>query len=122
MYEQPAIYKGTSNAEMKRDTIEGFEDVTPAKPHLERPSVEQRIRAGLASEHGVAWVRISDLISTEAGRIAGRGIDLESELARRLRHPAAGGRAIVNRRSALPPLDAFGRRTQVQGRDGLGRR
>lgn len=122
MNEQPEIYEGASIAEMKRDMDDGFEEVTKARPHLDRPSVEHRIRAGLASEHGVAWVRVSDLISTGTGRIAGRGIDFESELARRLRHPAAGRRGIEARRSVLPPLDAFGRSTQVSGRDGLGRR
>lgn len=90
--------------------------------HLDRAATEQRLRASLTPGHGVAWVRMSDLISTGAGRVAGRGIDFEAELARRLRHPAeATHRAILNRSSALPPLDAFGRSRPSIRPDALGR-
>lgn len=34
---------------------------------------------------GIAWVRPSDLIASSTARIAGRGIDLQADLARRVR-------------------------------------
>lgn len=66
---------------------------------------------GDASEHpGIIWVRASDLLNTGTGRVAGRGLDLETELARRVRRSAgATRRAIRERADRLPPLSAFGR-------------
>ena len=72
----------------------------------------------------VNWVRASDLLSSSTGRIAGRGIDFEAELARRMRRtPATTRRAIRDRASKLPPLSEFGQRNdQPQvSRPGLGR-
>ena len=72
----------------------------------------------------VNWVRASDLLSSSTGRIAGRGIDFEAELARRMRQtPATTRRAIRERASKLPPLSEFGQRNdQPQvSRPGLGR-
>lgn len=86
------------------------EEDHPHPNRSDRAAVEQRLRASLSLEHRVAWVRLSDLISSGTGRIAGRGIDFEAELARRLHHPVEVTRqAIRNRSSALPPLTAFGR-------------
>ena len=72
----------------------------------------------------VNWVRASDLLSSSTGRMAGRGIDFEAELARRMRRtPATTRRAIRNRASKLPPLSEFGQlndQPQVS-RPGLGR-
>ena len=60
---------------------------------------------------GIVWVRASDLLSSETGRIAGRGLHLEAQLTRRVRRtPAATRRAIRERADRLPPLSAFGRR------------
>jgi hypothetical protein len=72
----------------------------------------------------VNWVRASDLLSSSTGRMAGRGIDFEAELARRMRRtPAITRRAIRDRASKLPPLSEFGqRKDQPQvSRPGLGR-
>ena len=63
-----------------------------------------------AAHNGISWVRASDLINTGTGRIAGRGIDLQAELARRLRRvPATTTREMRERARRLPPLSAFGR-------------
>jgi hypothetical protein len=73
----------------------------------------------------VTWVRASDLLSSGTGRMAGRGIDFEAELARRMRRtPATTRRAIRDRASKLPPLSEFGQRNdQPQvSRPELGRR
>jgi hypothetical protein len=61
---------------------------------------------------GISWVRASDLFSSGSARVAGRGIDFEAELARRMRRiPANASRAIRNRADRLPPLSEFGRAT-----------
>ena len=79
----------------------------------------------LASRPGIVWVRASDLLSTGTGRIAGRGIDFEAELARRVRRtPATTRRAISERADRLPPLSEFGTMPKHPpfSRYGLGRR
>ena len=73
----------------------------------------------------VTWVRASDLLSSGTGRLAGRGIHFEAELARRMRRTAATTRhAVRDRASKLPPLSEFGQRNdQPQvSRPKLGRR
>ena len=58
---------------------------------------------------GIAWVRASDLLYSGSGRIAGRGLDLETVLSRRVRQtPAVTRRAIRERADRLPPLSEFG--------------
>ena len=60
-------------------------------------------------EPGIAWVRASDLLYSRSGRIAGRGLDLETVLSRRVRlTPAVTRRAIRERADRLPPLSEFG--------------
>lgn len=62
-----------------------------------------------ARRPGIVWVRASDLLNTGTGRIAGCGLDLEAELARRMRRaPATTRRAIRERTAQLPPLSEFG--------------
>jgi hypothetical protein len=78
-----------------------------------------------AARPGIVWVRASDLLSTGTGRIAGRGIDFEAELTRRMRRtPATTRRAIRERADRLPPLSEFGRSREYPpfSRYGLGRR
>lgn len=66
----------------------------------------------LASHPGIVWVRATDLLSASTGRIAGRGIDFEANLARRVRRtPATTRRAIRERADRLPPLSEFGQST-----------
>lgn len=89
-----------------------------ARPQETAPGQLVRIR-------GVEWVRPTDLIARHAGRMAGRGIDVQAELARRARAAAAGGaRRVSDRARRLPPLGAFGRSGSEQGavRDGVGMR
>jgi hypothetical protein len=67
----------------------------------------------LASRPGIVWVRASDLLSTGTGRIAGRGIDFEANLAQRMRRtPATTRRAIRERADRLPPLSEFGQSSE----------
>lgn len=60
-------------------------------------------------QSGIAWVRASDLLYSSSGRIAGRGLDFETALARRVyQTPAVTRRAIRDRADRLPPLSEFG--------------
>jgi hypothetical protein len=123
MYETPNREgEGHLSARTHREAIELLADDHPLRARADSVVGAQRLRTDLAPEHQVAWVRVSDLINSGAGRMAGRGIDLEAELARRLRHPVeVTRRAVANRSSSLPPLDAFGRSRSRISRDTLGR-
>lgn len=70
---------------------------------------------------GVEWVRPTELIAYRSGRVAGRGVDFQAELARRSRR-LPGQTVRVSRRGIsnasarlserarrLPPASAFGR-------------
>ena len=70
------------------------------------PSFTNPMKRG---EPGIAWVRASDLLYSGSGRIAGRGLDFETVLARRVRQsPAVTRRVIRDRADRLPPLSEFG--------------
>ncbi|TFB71547.1 hypothetical protein E3O06_11930 [Cryobacterium glaciale] len=78
-----------------------------------------------AARPGLEWVRPSDLLSTGGARVAGRGIDFQAELARRLRRaPSTVRRAMRERADRLPPLSEFGQSGErpPMSRHGLGRR
>jgi hypothetical protein len=71
-------------------------------------SLMGRTRGGEAP--GIDWVSASDLLRTSTARLAGRGLDFEVELARRMqRVPPATRRVIDRRADRLPPLSEFGR-------------
>lgn len=64
----------------------------------------------IARGRGVEWVRPTDLIARHSAHAAGRGLDFQTELARRTRTPiGAGVRRIGDRARQLPPISAFGR-------------
>lgn len=87
--------------------------------HHRDPSL--RVAAGAARAkamgRGVEWVRPSELLLSRGGRVAGRGIDFQEELARRARRvpgqtyraTRAGVRVVSERARRLPPVSAFGR-------------
>lgn len=59
---------------------------------------------------GVEWVRPTDLVARSSARVAGVGINFQSELHRRTRSAAQDcTRRIAERARRLPPLSAFGR-------------
>jgi hypothetical protein len=67
-------------------------------------------RHALVRGQGVEWVRPTDLMIRHSATVAGRGIDFETELARRARAPLAAGMRRLNERvRRLPPVSAFGR-------------
>lgn len=49
------------------------------------PSLTRGTHQGSRVGRGIAWVRPSDLIASSTARIAGRGINLQTELAQRAR-------------------------------------
>ena len=71
--------------------------------------VRRDLLGGAPEQPGIIWVRASDLLNSGSGRVAGRGLDFEAELARWMRRSAATTRrAIRDRADRLPPLSAFG--------------
>lgn len=73
---------------------------------------------------GVTWMRISDAVASGSGRVAGRGLSLGIDVARRIRHPVAVTRHAIRERShRLPPISEFGgnRRPRSIRRDALNR-
>jgi hypothetical protein len=72
-------------------------------------------RHALVRARGVEWVRPTDLLARHSATLAGRGIDFQTELARRARAPlAAGMRRLSERVRKLPPISAFGQRGASQ--------
>ncbi|MGI9824398.1 hypothetical protein [Agromyces sp. Marseille-Q5079] len=112
---------GASNGDL-RERIRALVDASRSSSGTEALTGDP---IGSAQRPGIVWVRASDLLSTSTGRVAGRGLDLEADLARRLRRaPASTRRAIRERAAKLPPLSEFGRSpaTAQFARPGLGRR
>lgn len=73
----------------------------------EAAEVEQKLEEHRA--RGIEWVRPTDLIARNTASLAGRGIDMEVEMARKAREPlVAGLRNLGDRARRLSPLSAFG--------------
>ncbi len=93
------------------ETFDKAETLAPSPGRATRSRRNLWLVDRSGSGTGIVWVRASDLLSSGTGRVAGRGLNLEAELARRVRRtPAATRRAIRERADRLPPLSAFGRR------------
>lgn len=86
-------------------------------------SEEEKLR------RAVVWMRPTELMTTTTGRVVGRGIDFQAELARRTRAlpvqaAAATRHGIRERTRHLAPLSAFGNsgvHHSSLGRDAIGR-
>lgn len=70
-------------------------DAVSALAHHTDPSVSPApAEPGSKAQQGIAWVRPSELPTLVGSKVAGRGIDLQSDLVRRSRRaPAATARA-----------------------------
>lgn len=102
-------------------------------PSRARPGPEQVGRwlgdAPGSQRPRVVWARPTELASAAAARLAGRGIDFQAELARRVRGAAARTagphkRSSSRRALRLPPVEAFGARRRdpaTAARRGFGR-
>lgn len=105
---------GVDNATNTNAMHPADEDRTPIAALRRRvtsdPSHTLGAHRDTADRPGIIWVRASDLLSTSTGRLAGRGLDFEADLARRLRRaPATASNVIRERADRLPPLSEFGR-------------
>lgn len=88
-------------------------DLVPDAIEAEKTSTRETstpVDREMARARGVEWVRPTDLIARQSAGLAGRGIDLHTELSRRTRTlTTAGARTAAARVRGLPPLSAFGR-------------
>ena len=88
----------TEIPDMRPETVEGAEAersvfAVHRDPSLTAAAGDRGSRVG----RGIAWVRPTDLIASSSARIAGRGIDLHTELAHRVRRaPGHAYRATRN--------------------------
>lgn len=97
-------------------------DPSRVKASTPAMSEEEKLR------RAVVWVRPTELIPTTTGRVVGRGIDFQAELARRTRAlpaqaAAATRHGIRERTRRLAPLSAFGNsgvHHASLGRDAIG--
>ncbi len=93
----------------RRDTTveTAITDETTETTEAEAEEVEQKLEEHRA--RGVEWVRPTDLINRGSASLAGRGIDLEVEMARKARAPMVDGlKSLGDRARRLSPLSAFG--------------
>ena len=90
------------NAETKQAAVE-WARLRSAPRSSMRDSADYRAR-------GVEWVRPTDLMARGSARVAGAGINFQSELRRRAHEATrASVRGIAEHTRRLPPLSAFGR-------------
>jgi len=65
---------------------------------------------------GVEWVRPTDLMARGGSRVAGAGINFQTELRRRTyQATATSARGIAERARRLPPISAFGHGSPRRG-------
>jgi hypothetical protein len=124
------IYEPHGEVEQKNDLP--FGDVSELAKHGD-PSRPQVSAVVLSEEEkrrrAVVWVRPTELIPTTTGRVVGRGIDFQAELARRTRAlpidaAAATRDGIRGRTRRAAPLSAFGNSSihrSSLGREVIGR-
>lgn len=107
-----------NSARTAPETVEKTEapDAVRAARASHRRGTEWQTPAAEARRaRGVEWVRPTDLLARQGAALAGRGINFETELARRTRAPIATGvRGLGERARRLPPLSAFGRSSTSQ--------
>ena len=98
--EAPEPRHETAGSEAERSAFAVHRD-----PSLTTTAGDRGSRVG----RGIAWVRPTDLIARNTASLAGRGIDMEVEMARKAREPlVAGLRNLGDRARRLSPLSAFG--------------
>ena len=124
----PAQYETSQVRPARADADEASALARHGEPS--QPKTHTAQQATRQPPRGAVLVRTSELLMQAGGRVAGRGIDLQAELARRTRRlpvqaVAAGRRAVSERARQLPPITAFGHRSAPQPaafRSGIGLR
>lgn len=90
-------------------------DETEVPDAVEAASTEQqaettRDKMQTQRARGVEWVRPTDLFARSSAALSGRGIDLQSKLAKGVdRGIVTGTKHLATAAKKLPPLSAFGR-------------
>ena len=125
-HDQHGLHRITDESTVNRPTQRIENGGTPEAVQ-EAAFAHEEAKAALARARGrgVEWVRPTDLIARESSRLAGRGLDLHTELARRSRASTATGlRHLSDRARRLPPASDFGRGGTRPGpeRSGVGMR
>lgn len=101
----PDAVAATDITKRKNTTAETDEIAEAAE--AEGAGIEQKLEEHRA--RGIEWVRPTDLISRGSASLAGRGIDLEVEMARKARAPMVDGlKSLGGRAGRLSPLSGFG--------------
>lgn len=91
----------------KRKNTTAETDEIAEAAEAEGAGIEQKLEEHRA--RGIEWVRPTDLISRGSASLAGRGIDLEVEMARKARAPMVDGlKSLGGRARRLSPLSTFG--------------
>lgn len=130
-YDQHDPHRITDRSTVSQPLTERIENGGAPEAVQEAAFAHGKAKAALekARSWGVEWVRPTDLIARQSARLAGRGLDLHTELARRTRTAAREGTRQVAGRLAerarrLPPVSAFGRGGTRPGpeRSGVGMR
>ncbi|MFT3859994.1 hypothetical protein [Micropruina sp.] len=104
----PEAVAAADVTQRKNTTVEAVasDEITEATG-AEAAEVERKLQGHRA--RGIEWVRPTDLIARNSASLAGRGIDLEVEMARRSRAQVVGGlRNVGDRARRLSPVSAFG--------------
>ena len=118
--ETPAVERSPEASGANSPGGQGVPDAVEAD-HIRRTQLGAEYVRGA---RGVEWVRPTDLMARHTAVVAGRGIDFEAALARRVRAPLAPPvRRAGSRVAQLPPVSAFGRGHQPHqvSRDAVGR-
>lgn len=91
----------------RKNTATETVEIADAADAAEAAVAEQKL--GEHRARGIEWVRPTDLIARNSASLAGRGIDMEVEMARRARAPMVDGiKSFGDRARRLSPLSAFG--------------
>lgn len=123
--ETPSVERATEVSAPDRTEAPAGPDVG-VPDAVEADHIRRRQSLGPAEgrpARGVEWVRPTDLMARHSAVVAGRGIDFEAALARRVRGPlVAPARRVGSRVAHLPPLSSFGRGHQPHqvSRDAVG--
>lgn len=90
------------------DEAEVPDAVEAASTDQQAETTRDKVQAQRA--RGVEWVRPTDLFARSSAALSGRGIDLQSKLAKGVdRGIVAGTKRLASAAKKLPPLSSFGR-------------
>lgn len=108
--EDAAVVAGESSVKMT-STLQAVEAAS-VQGHSRSAGINPEFYRG----RGVEWVRPTDLMVRGGSRVAGAGINFQTELRRRTyQATATSARGIAERARRLPPISAFGHGSSRRG-------